>query len=82
MQKKILNIFFNLEKRNYINKTIQQLINDKGDTITDFKEVFAEERSFKSFFILRTIQFMITLMKSITSFSLMTQRYQNLVKIC
>jgi hypothetical protein len=22
--------FFNLEKRNYINKTIQQLINDKG----------------------------------------------------
>jgi hypothetical protein len=26
--------FFNLEKRNYINKTIQQLINDKGDTIT------------------------------------------------
>jgi hypothetical protein len=38
--------FFNLEKRNYINKTIQQLINDKGDTITDFKEVLAEERSF------------------------------------
>jgi hypothetical protein len=48
MQKKILNIFFNLEKRNYINKTIQQLINDKGDTITDFKEVLAEERSFKN----------------------------------
>jgi hypothetical protein len=46
MQKKILNMFFNLEKRNYINKTIQQLINDKGDTITDFKEVLAEERSF------------------------------------
>ena len=45
-RKKILNIFFNLEKRNYINKTIQQLINDKGDTITDFKEVLAEERSF------------------------------------
>ena len=38
--------FFNLEKRNYINKTIQQLINDKGDAITDFKEVLAEERSF------------------------------------
>ena len=33
---------------NYINKkkTIQQLINDKGDTIADFKEVLAEERSF------------------------------------
>jgi exonuclease III len=29
-----------------INKTLQQLINDKGDTITDFKEVLAEERSF------------------------------------
>ena len=38
--------FFNLEKRNYINKTIQQLINDKGDNITDFKEVLAKERSF------------------------------------
>ena len=29
-----------------INTTFQQLINDKGDTITDIKEVLADERSF------------------------------------
>ena len=75
--------FFNLEKRNYTNKTIQQLINDKGDTMTDFKEVLAEERSFYKSLYSKNHTVYDNINEINNFFFLMTQRYQNLVKkIC
>ena len=38
--------FFNLEKRNYMNKSIQSLIDDEGNLISDFHKILQEEAGF------------------------------------
>ena len=40
--------FFNLEKRNYINKSIQSLVTDNGQLVSQFKYVLNEQLSFYS----------------------------------
>jgi hypothetical protein len=47
-QREILDIFFNLEKRNYINKSIQSLVTDNGQLVSEFKDVLNEQLNFYS----------------------------------
>ena len=47
-QREILDIFFNLEKRNYINKFIQSLVTDNGQLVSEFKDVLNEKLNFYS----------------------------------
>jgi hypothetical protein len=47
-QREILDNFFNLEKRNYINKSIQSLVTDNGQLVSEFKDVLNEQLNFYS----------------------------------
>jgi hypothetical protein len=40
--------FFNLERRNYINKSIQTLVTDSGHTVSKFTDVLNEQSKFYS----------------------------------
>ena len=40
--------FFNLQKRNYINKSMQSLVTDNGQLVSEFKEVLNEQLNFYS----------------------------------
>ena len=40
--------FFNLERRNYINKSIQTLVADSGHTVSKFTDVLNEQNKFYS----------------------------------
>ena len=43
-------VFFNLERRNYINKSIQTLVTDSGHTVSMFTDVLNEQNKFYSSF--------------------------------
>ena len=47
-QREILDIFFNLEKRNYINKSMQSLVTDNGQLVSEFKDVLNGQLNFYS----------------------------------
>ena len=47
-QREIPDIFFNLEKRNYINKFMQSLVTDNGQLVSEFKDVLNEHLNFYS----------------------------------
>ena len=38
--------FIGLEKRNFLNKSVTRLINDQNETITDFKSILEEQKTF------------------------------------
>ena len=40
--------FFNLEKRNYINKSMQSLVTDNGQLVSEFKDVLNEQLNLHS----------------------------------
>jgi hypothetical protein len=42
------NFFFNSERRNYINKSIQTLVTDSGHTVSKFTDVLNEQNKFYS----------------------------------
>jgi hypothetical protein len=41
-------MFFNLERRNYINKSMQTLVTDSGHTVSKFTDVLNEQNKFYS----------------------------------
>ena len=42
-QREIIDIFFNLERRNYINKSMQSLVKDNGQLVAEFKDVLGDQ---------------------------------------